>query len=273
METDTQNKIALNCARNSLRYVVRAFRIEEIYIPFYTCPTVWQALKKENCRIKFYHIDENFMPVVEFNPNDYVLYTNYFGICSKNVLEMSKKYKNLIVDNAHAFYSKPVGIASFNSLRKFFDVFDGSFLYTDKILDYELEKDSLMEFSFTFEENEKRICNLDLSNMSNFTISKFKSINVEEEKTVRLKQFKGLDEILGINNKLKIDLADNVPMVYPFMAEDKTVRKNLEKAGFYVEQYWNSTSGKFIESSFQKEITPIPIGKNIDFDRVLSSIV
>ena len=44
------NNIALNCARNCLRYIIKAFLIKEIYVPFYTCPVVWQSIKKENCK-------------------------------------------------------------------------------------------------------------------------------------------------------------------------------------------------------------------------------
>lgn len=77
------NSIALNAARYSLQYTIKTYGISEIYVPYYTCPVVWQMLQKENCKINFYHIDKNFMPVNDFDKNDYILYTNYFGICAK----------------------------------------------------------------------------------------------------------------------------------------------------------------------------------------------
>lgn len=107
-----KNQIALNCVRNCLRYIIRAFNIKEICVPYYTCPVVWQAIKKEECKMKFYHIDKNFMPIVDIHENDYILYTNYFGICAKNVKKLAKKFKNLIVDNSQAFYMPKYGIAS-----------------------------------------------------------------------------------------------------------------------------------------------------------------
>ena len=60
------DSIALNCARNCLRYVIKAFDIKEIYIPYYTCPVVWQSIQQENCRVKCYHIDKNFFPTADF---------------------------------------------------------------------------------------------------------------------------------------------------------------------------------------------------------------
>ena len=114
------NALKLNCARNALRYIIRAYTIKEINIPFYTCPVVWQAARSENCKIKFYHLDKNFMPAQNFGENDFVLYTNYFGICTKNAQILAKKYKNLILDNAQSFFTEKIGLASFNSSRKFF---------------------------------------------------------------------------------------------------------------------------------------------------------
>ena len=138
---NVKNQIALNSARNCLRYVIRAFNIKEIYIPYYTCPVVWQAIQKEHCKIKFYHIDKTFMPDIDLPSEAYIVYTNYFGICSKNVKDLTKKYKNIIVDNSQAFYMPKYGIASFNSIRKFFGVPDGALLYIDKRLNEDFEQD------------------------------------------------------------------------------------------------------------------------------------
>ena len=127
LELDKRNlfypdAIALNSARNCLRYIIRAYNITEIYVPYYTCNVVWQAIRSEGCKIKFYHIDDKFMPVQEFQKEDFVLYSNYFGVCAGNVKILSEKYPNLIVDNAQAFYMPSLGLASFNSPRKFFGV-------------------------------------------------------------------------------------------------------------------------------------------------------
>ena len=74
---DKSCKLALNSARNCLRYIVKAYKIKEIYVPFYTCPVVWQVLKKENCKINFYHIDENLYPLMTFPKEAFIIYTNY----------------------------------------------------------------------------------------------------------------------------------------------------------------------------------------------------
>ena len=63
--------IALNTGRNALRYIIKAFSIKEIWMPYYTCPIVWSAAKDENCKINFYHVDKNLMPTIIFDDNSY----------------------------------------------------------------------------------------------------------------------------------------------------------------------------------------------------------
>ena len=126
--------IKLNLGRNCLKIIIRTYGIKEIFIPYYSCKTIWQSVREENCKIRFYHIDENFMPADEFNQNDFILYINYFGLFENNVKKLCQKYKNIILDNTQSFYSQHQGIASFNSLRKFFPVQNGAYLFgIDKI--------------------------------------------------------------------------------------------------------------------------------------------
>ena len=169
-------KIQLNLGRNCLRYIIKTYGIEEIFMPFYICPTVIRAVRKENCNIHFYHIDKNFMPVVNFGKNDFILYPNYFGICSKNVLKLSQKYKNLIVDNAHNPFMPEVGLADFKSYRKFFNVKDGAELniFQKFEIDFPKEKFTYENFSarLSYEElveNETRLDNEEILKISDCT--------------------------------------------------------------------------------------------------------
>ncbi len=267
--------VALNDARNCLRYVIRVFEIKEIYLPFYTCPVVWQSVQKENCKIKFYHIDENFYPTQEFPDDAYILYTNYFGVCAKNVKKLSEKYKNLIIDNAQAFYMPKFGIASFNSVRKFFGVSDGAFLFCDKRLDEQFEKDiSYERFSHLlkridigaqagYEEfclNDDSLKNEDIKFMSNLTMAIFNSIDTEAAKQRRLDNFKFLHSKLASSNQLALNLDDlDVPMVYPYLIENDDLKKILIKNKIYVATYWNSLPEEYQEGVFQKYLIPLPI--------------
>lgn len=267
--------IALNSARYALQYVIKAYNITEIHIPYYTCPVVWQAIQKEKCKIKIYHIDKNFMPVCDFNENDYILYTNYFGVCAKNVKFLTNKYKNLIVDNAQSFYMPKYGIASFNSIRKFFGVPDGSLLYSDKILNEDFEQDTSYQrsshllkrvdvnatFGYNdFVKNDDSLIDMSIKRMSNLTTKIFNSINIENAKIKRLENFNFLHEHLSSTNELSLSLdVEDIPMVYPYLIKDEKLRSKLIENKIYVATYWDPMPENLVEGNLQKYLLPLPI--------------
>ena len=270
-----ENRIELNTARNCLRYVIKAFSIKEIYLPFYTCPVVWQSVQKEGCEIRFYHIDENFMPTFEFPHNAFILYTNYFGICAKNVKTLAKQYKNLIIDNAQAFYMPKYGIASFNSIRKFFGVSDGAFLYSDKTLKEEFEKDtSYQRFSHLlkridvnaqfgyqdFRKNDDDLCNEEIKTISNLTTAIYSTIDIDFAKQKRLENFNYLHDKLNKTNKLNLELDINdVPMVYPYLIMDKNLKQKLIKNKIYIATYWDKQEENSQEYIFRENLISLPM--------------
>ena len=83
------HKIYLNTGRNCLIFIIRAYGIKEIYIPYYYCPSVRLAISKENCKIKFYHIDKNFKCIEKLPKEAYIVYPDYFGICAKKFDKIS----------------------------------------------------------------------------------------------------------------------------------------------------------------------------------------
>ena len=110
---------SFNFARDALRYLIRENNIKEIFIPYYLCDVIRHAVVTEGAKPIFYHIDDKFFPAQSFPKDSYILYPNYFGICENNVDELVATYKKLIVDNAHAYWSKPKGFAAIYSPHKF----------------------------------------------------------------------------------------------------------------------------------------------------------
>lgn len=259
--------VKLNLARNCLRYIIKAYGIKDIYMPFYLCPALIRAARLEGCGIKFYHIDKNFYPVGNFCDDDFILYPNYFGICSENIFKLSTKYKNLIVDNAHGFYMPDCGLASFCSLRKFFNVKDGAYLFISKKLEIDLVKD---DFSYgklcgalNFEQlvkNEKRLDSEGIKLISDCTEEYFSYINIEDQKALRLKKFHKLHDKFGASNELEIKLVEyDVPFVYPYLIRDEITGKKLEQEGHLILRYWNMLPKDFPEYDFYKYLIPVPL--------------
>lgn len=296
--------VLLNSARNALRYAIRAYDIKEIYVPYYTCPVVWQAIDAESCKIIPYEIDECFMPKDRINKRDFILYTNYFGICTKQIKTLSRIYHNLLVDNAMGFYSKHFGLASFYSPRKFFGVADGGILLCDKKLNEKFPKDtSYQRFShlikrvdggsnFAYEDfnkNDDSLINEPIKQMSNLTNKMLLNYDYKHAKAKRLKNFKYLATRLDTINLLKdtlkySDNRDNVPMYYPLLLKNgggQKIYENLLANQIYCPKPWRGMLDLIgnnkckIERNFYKNLIPLIIDQRYDkrdLDRIIFSI-
>lgn len=269
--------LALNTGTNCLKYLIKEYQIKEIYVPYYTCSAIIQAIKSEQCDIIFYHIDETFMPTIDFDINKYILYTNYFGISANNVTLLALKYKNIIIDNAQAFYMPQRGFASFNSIRKFFGVPDGAMLQCDKFDITNIEKSSAYQKSshllkridispqFGYKDFKHNECNLNKENIkliSNLSKSILNSIDVSNAKHIRLKNFAFLHSKLGNSNLLNINIGKyDVPMIYPyFINNGKKLKEKLIKNNIFVSTYWQTaTNLNKQEANFRNNIVALPI--------------
>ncbi len=265
--------IKLNSARNAFRYILRALAIKKIAVPNYTCPVVIEAAVSEGCELIRYDVGLDFLPSIEFDEDVNVLYTNYFGVNGHNVDMLLQKYRNLIIDNSQSFYSKPKGIASFYSPRKFFGLPDGGIAYCHKKLGEELQKD----ISYTrcshllkrvdigaenayddFRKNDRDLDDKPILTMSLLTDLLMSNIDFESIKKRRLSNFKFLSESLD----QKYQLADDdVPMVFPYVCNmnNRNLREKLIQNKIYVARYWPN-----VDSALVDIIIPLPIDQRYD---------
>lgn len=269
-----KDKILLNSGRNCLKYTLRTYEIEQINLPYYICPVVRQAINEENVKMKFYHIDKNFLPTEDFAENEYILYPNYFGLCNRQAEYLTKKYKNLINDNAHAFFAPKNGIASFSSPRKFFNVNDGGILDIDKKLDEFFEQDLDRNIVITdfdsFCKNEISIDNEPIKIMSQKTQNLLKNVDFEQKMQKNRQFFAKIDQKLKKNNILNFEISnEEVPMCYPFLSKNfndtEKLANKLENAGIYLIKYGTNLPKSYPEYDFTK-ILMIPLTeKNAKF--------
>lgn len=280
--------ILLNSGSNALRYIIKAHKIKKMYVPFYTCSIVWEAISGENIEIVPYEIDLNFLPKISFRDDIYIIYNNYYGICGKNVEFLIKKYKNIIIDNAQAFYYPSKDVASFYSPRKFFGVPDGGIAYSDiKIpLDFDeslsyarcshllkrLDKNAESGY-LDFQSNEEILKNESIKTMSELTKALLKNIDYVKSKEIRRNNFDYLHKNLSNKNILNIDLSsEDVPMVYPFLSYDASLREKLIQNKIFVAKYW---PGIIRDTLFRDNILPLPIDQRYgvaEMQRILEVI-
>lgn len=275
--------IKLNLGRASFEYLLRAKKIKKVFFPFYTCNVLLEPLRRTHTEVEFYHIDEKFEPIFDYQQlkgNEYFLYTNYYGLKDNYVKEIAQYTSNLIIDNSQAFYSFPIpSVDTFYSARKFFGLPDGGYLYTDTLLTEELPKDiSLGRFAHllarieegpekgyaTFKYNEKKLSNEPLKTMSEVTLRLLKCINYQSIKDIRKKNFNLLAENLGEKNLLDIDVGSiEAPMVFPFLSIRDDLHEILIQEKIYVATYWPEVIKKVktgsIEYRFSKNLVPLPI--------------
>jgi hypothetical protein len=304
LELNKQNKyhpgaICLNTGRNALEYLLAIREYKKIYLPYYTCDVLLEPIKKLNLSYEFYSVDENFETGFDFSKikvNECFLYTNYFGIKDKFILQLKAKCASLIVDNAQAFYAKPlINVDTFYSCRKFFGVTDGAYLYTDKTIEIEIETDvshSRFEhllrridvsaengYSY-FTENDKALSNLPILKMSNLTQRILESIDYEKIAAIRRENYKYLDNALAALNEIHVRLdLQQVPMVYPFYSSNLDLRTRLNENRIYTAQYWpnvlNWVPEGSIEWRYTTNIIHLPIDQRYsteDLDKIIAVI-
>jgi hypothetical protein len=277
------NALAVNTARNALEYIILAKNINKLYLPYFTCDVLLEPVIKLGISYKFYNIDNNLEPIFDYNflkENEAFLYTNYFGLKDDFINKLVLQCNNLIIDNAQAFFAKPINkVATIYSARKFFGVADGAYLYCDKQLDQVFEtdvsiermshlligKDISAESGYNhFLSNDKSLKNQPIKLMSKLTKSILQSIDYDKAAKIRIENFNTLHKILGNVNEFKLkSLNDSVPMVYPFWSKDLILRKRLLENKIYTATYWPNVKewckvGDF-EYLITEEIVHLPI--------------
>jgi hypothetical protein len=291
--------ICLNTGRNALEYLLVLREYTKIYLPYYTCDVLLEPIKKLNLSYEFYSIDENFEAIFDFSKiraNECFLYTNYFGIKDVFILQLKVKCINLIIDNAQAFYAKPLAnIDTFYSCRKFFGVADGSYLYTNKPIESNFETDisypriehllrrvdvSAEDGYPCFVDNDKALSNLPILRMSNLTQRMIESIDYGRIATIRRDNYKYLENALANLNGIYVELdSQQVPMVYPFYSSKLDLRSRLNENRIYTAQYWpnvlNWVPEGSVEWRFTNNIIHLPIDQRYsteDLDKIIAVI-
>lgn len=285
-EYPQQHGIRVNSGRHALEYILRAIgqnKIMTIYVPIFTCDSVYHHLRKLGVHYEFYHINEQLEiatpPVLK--DDEYIIVNNYFGIKGKYVNKLSLKYKTqLIIDNSQAYFEPThIGERAFYSPRKFVGVPDGGMAFTSgeyKITDTDVSYDRCSHLLKRidagasagygdFHRNSETLTNAPLMKMSHLTETLLLSIDYDDVMMKRKANYDILREALEGSNLLKTPSSKDVacPMVYPYMTEDTALRSHLINNKIFVATYWPNvlrecaTGGT--EYRLANEILPLPI--------------
>ena len=287
--------IALNSGRFCLEYILRCRHYKKVYVPYFTCDSAIEPIKKLGVPYEFYHIDKEYRIIGEIRLNDgeALMYTNYWGLQNAYCQLLASKYgRRLILDYTQAFYSEPIiGIDTFYSCRKFFGVPDGGYLYTDAQADFAIAQDesytrmsSLVkridispEAGFQdFHDISSIFHEMPIRKMSNFTKRMMGGIDYEHAVRRRIDNYNTLQQQLG-GRKLNFG---EVPMVFPYTSEaGQELRRNLIANKVFVAKYWPNVdewAGEHaLETWMANHILPLPIDQRYgseDMERIVKII-
>lgn len=284
-DTPLPNGVLLNSGRNALRHIVRQLKIRSIWAPDYTCPVVWDALKAEGCELRFYSIGSDMLPTGKLPRNDFVLYTNYFGCCGKNVEMLAAEYPNLIVDCAQAYFAKPKGRVMFSSPRKFLGVADGGIAFGVSAAAYEQDDSSARQQHLVvrkeksasagyplFQAAEGSLIDAPIRAMSAVTAAALQKFDAVTAIQKRRENFAFLHELLQTSFPFAL-ADDDVPMIYPYVADDTMLCSRLIAQKIYVAKYWPGLSPTV--NALAERIIPLPIDQRYGEDemRVICKMV
>lgn len=289
-----------NYCRTAWQYLLKARKIEKVYLPYYICDSLIKATMQCGVQIEYYHIDKFFCPICDHIPLDgeVILIINYFGFLTKQQLQtMVNKYKHIVIDNTHAFFSRPLdGVDTLYSCRKFFGVSDGGYLFADNISAPILCKDSsairmnfligrledgaqkhYLEFRYAEDQAEKE----GIKNMSNTTQNLLRGIDYERIKRMRTQNYLSMHKQLSDYNRLSYMPVPEGPYVYPlyFDGNARKLRLFLIKNHIYVPVFWENIYGilrkNCLELKLVEHILPLPIDQrytDIDIDEIVSVV-
>ncbi len=284
--------ILLNSGRSSLEYILRSIlhaqrKLARVWVPYYTCPTVLEPIRRLGIPYDFYSINELLEPDESFlsglSEDCYLLYTNYFGI-KESFLDIlcSRMPTRLILDQSMALYS-PVrsGVPAFYSPRKFSGLPDGGIAVLDTaevqvplpsrgesspwasflLVSAELGPEAAAALC---EASEERLHNTGMLAMSRLTEKLMRSIDYEQARHHRLANFRFLHDRLGGLNRLSMDLDSiSVPSCYPLWSNLPDLHNELIDKRVLIPTLWPevlTTSPAFgLEHRLALNLLPLPI--------------
>ena len=84
--------LRLNCGRNAIVAALRDAGAKKVYLPYYNCNTVYDAVTRAGFAVERYPLDARRLPVCPaLGDGEWLLYVNYFGIASDDLLAEVKR--------------------------------------------------------------------------------------------------------------------------------------------------------------------------------------
>ncbi len=292
--------VMLGSGRQALEYILRGMgTVKRLYVPYYTCPTVYEPMTGLNVEPVFYHVNERLEPeeTPRLGEGEFFLYTNYFGIKERCADALAALYGGrLIVDNALALYSPRREVSSaLYSPRKWCGVPDGGVAVSAgrampvvgaeesaerAVFLLECAANGVEAAAEACERNEARLHGAPMRAMSRLSQFLLKGIDFKELARRRRENFFFLHERLGHLNRLNIDMASiAVPYCYPFWTSFPALRDALIDRRILFPVLWHEVlevaPADGVETKLAMGLLPLPIDQRWgreDMERIARTV-
>ncbi|MBQ1372216.1 MAG: hypothetical protein IIY70_04725 [Oscillospiraceae bacterium] len=273
-----------NSGRASVVAAVRAVKPMKLYIPYYNCSVVREALEQAGLSYSLYRLDENLEPqLAQIEEGAWLLWVNYFGIASEEkIRKIAERYRNVIFDNTQAFFAKPVldgNCMNAYSPRKFIGLVDGGYLVwsgaravsEDYPQDVSWERASFLFKSIelgtnaAYQDNlDSKLCLADgIKRMSVLTQKMLCSVDYDALSQRRDRNFRVLAECFRGINQLQLPMEGFAPFVYPLVIEDPGLRRRIVGKHIYTPQWWKylleELPADSVEARLSRWLLPLPV--------------
>lgn len=265
--------VPVNFGRGGLELIVRTRGYKKVWIPDYICPVVQLYLEKIGVAFAVYDINANLEPssLPNLGENEAFLYVDYFGVKDAFCRKLEQTQKDLILDLTQAFYYEPTRADGFNSVRKFFGVPDGGFVFGVGLSNLNLpESHSCDGCEFllhradgdvaggyeAFRRADDGMVDWLAAKMSPLTSALIASCDLSSAAKRRFANFNQLHNMLNRSNQLKLDIAAvHAPLIYPYLMPKGAALKRLLIADkIFCPTYWpdiacmGSAARNFVEN-------------------------
>ncbi|MEF2921523.1 MAG: hypothetical protein U0O16_03680 [Holdemanella sp.] len=279
-----EDGIKLNCGRNALAYIIKAKKINKINVPKFMCDSNDKVLIENGVEVIYYNIGLDFKPQIK-DYDGWLYVVNFYGqLTNEYILTLGK---NVIVDNAQAYFQRPVkGVDTIYTCRKFFGVPDGAILYTDKLIEINLMDESYNRMNFLlgrfertasefykdYVDNNHFFKDEPIKIMSKLTENLLHGLDYDVIKKKRTENFSYLNSKLASINKLTLKIPEGAFMYPLYIDNGFEIRKKLQDKKIFIPTLWpavfNLCSENDLEYDMAKNILPIPVDQRYGIDEM-----
>ncbi|WP_424961678.1 hypothetical protein [Ekhidna sp.] len=275
-----RKEFSFSNGRSALFFILKNTTPQKIYLPYYSCDALIQPIKKLRISYSFIPLNRSleFKQLPNLKGDEFIIGVNYYGLKTQYIKSLWSLFKTrLIVDNSQAFFAPKINTWSFNSLRKFFGVPDGSFLDYPNFIEIQrsakgikpntshlkLRKEGKLDEAYEYYQSLEKEQTVNNLKMSAYSSRVMQQIDLKSIRLKRINNYRILSRKLDESNKLNLNLNGQVPLYYPYWPKIQIDHQKIWNKMIYTPILWKECLDREDNFDFEKrmsgELIPLPI--------------